>query len=355
MAKYNIGIITTDSFKQTMHKGIEDGDYNQARAHLYNVMMIAKSLGEYTIYDIGEAKSKKTKVYDDITLHEESLGMHVNEVTLKDYVTHKGIRLIFYLYNYLDTKEKRSYFVRSFLFADQVVYYASDDEVYYPDYALHLIANRKLKVQTSKIKLILSGHSYAKYYGSIGPKCLHYPMIPDVNAEIPIPTLCTPQYDFFLNAFHHSDVVKDYATKLSNRSILVATNDVIGPYIKAMKLPNIAVKEFRGRNIPLQDLISMAVDCKYYLIPNTYYHTDEWYHHRYPQSIMYTHKVIEAFYANRVCIGDLSDQELKLLNKKDIPFLSRKKYYSQYGKDPVQIAIKNNPNIINNIISIIKQ
>lgn len=363
MSNLHIGFITSDSHKSTCRKSIREGDYNQFRAHGLSVIDITRGITN-NICDIGEVKSKRPELELDKEL-DDDLGIHFNsrrrwnqsviqysEASFEEFLSIPGTHVIFMLYMYV-TDDNREY-LRKYLTdprLDGIVYYASDDEMYYKGYFLEGLLrdyygkseglDLYMKIK-DKLIAILSGHNYCKSYFELCPYCIHLPMYPnsdykddiiDTHSEINM------QYDFFLNCFHDSRMLNRILTRLNNHSFLIVTNDTIGQYIDESILPaGSKIEIFRGRNIPLRTLVKLIRQCRYYYLPNTYVHIDKWYETHYHQDIMYTHKYLEAYYANRLVMGgDMTDEIMDMINKVTFRFHSRQYIYED--ADPMDSTI----------------
>lgn len=321
----NIGFITSCSYKCTTRSSIRANDYNQYRAHGRNLFEVVRKLSNYTdtLYDIGEFSIADELTYrdDDIYFDFNNSDLKYSEITFEKFRRLPGKKVIFVLYYYSYSKESL-YYLRKVLESDidVKIYYQSDDELFYPGYTMNHISHNNLP---NNFDLILNGHAYIN-------TGLYSPMIASDTYE-PISTE-KPEYDFYVNIFQDSRVLDFYTENLPDAKFIVQTNEAVGEYL--VDRPNVVIKISPGRNTRLGDIIENARKCKYYLIPNTYRkYANDWYTLHYVQDTMYTHKMIEAYLANRITIGDVSPDVLQASLMAD--------WYNRWtiiSLDPVQVA-----------------
>lgn len=355
-----IGIVTTDSFERTINYSLEIGKYNQARAHVNNIIQIAKIVnnGPVTIYDIGEKRSRNNdEVLDDLDLYERGDDVVFLPCSMVEFFNDEEDKyIIFYLYYYIDSKASEEYLYKLSEHKHLAIYYASDDEVYFDHYLLRELLNGNFPALKENLKMILSGHMYSIDYPGLCDYIFHLPMFPNkaLQAHFSVDNDITKDcpYDIFVNCHHHTRLMEHLLLKLPNRKILAFMNKGILDYLKMLlgtndlseKFPNVDVIYSDGANTLLEEIIKFVRRCKVYLLPNTYYHVDDWYREgHYPQSIMYTHKMLEAFYSNRLVLGDCAMQHLDEINalpEFNVP--TRKEYYNQIlGISDPMIIVRN--------------
>lgn len=341
MQELNVGFITSNSFSSTCKNDIEKREYNSFRAHGLGVVDVSAGLGVTTLYDIGESKSKSSPYlfneHDDLTIHINSSKLEGSlEITFDEFLNLPGKHVVFMLYVYMASDPAREYIVKYLTDSrlDGIIYYASDDEMYYRGYFLEgLICDYhgrfgglgiypKIK---DKLIAIISGHNYCRNYTHLCTNCYFLPMYPnqDYKSILDFEYNCnlseSPKYDFFLNCFHDSRMLERIFKHLDKHSFLVITNEVVNKYIDRTKLPKgTEIIVFEGRNVPLSTIVKLVKKCRVYYLPNTYVHLDSWYETHYVQDTMYTHKYLEAYYANvPVISGDISDDTMIKLNNID--------------------------------------
>lgn len=322
----NIGFITSCSYKCTTRASIRSSDYNQYRAHGRNVFEVVRKLSNYTdtLYDIGEfsISDKLTSRDDDIYFDFNNSGFKYSEITWNKFRALPGKKVVFILYYYSYNKESLDY-IRKVLESDDIavkIYYQSDDEIFFPGYMMH---NISLNLLPNNFDLVLNGHAYID-------TGLYSPMITSDTYK-PVTTK-KPEYDFYVNIFQDSRVLDFYTEHLPDAKFIVQTNEAVGEYLADR--PNVVINVSSGRNTKLADIIENARKCKYYLIPNTYRkYARDWYTLHYVQDTMYTHKMIEAYLANRITIGDVSPDILQA--SLDADWYNRSEIISV---DPVQVA-----------------
>jgi hypothetical protein len=380
MTDLHIGFVTSDSHRATSRCLVRMGGYNQFRAHGLAVVDIARRLTTNPVVDIGETLSSRNLFPIGFDSSDDDLGVHFRsrvssemikdaykESTFEDFLRTPGKHIVIMLYTYVDQNYE---YLRHYLTdprLDGIIYYASDDEMYYPGYFLEKCLRSEYGIvggldYYSKIKdkliMVISGHNYCKDYSRLTDTCIHLPMYPNMDYKRKVAASPEPKikYDFFLNCFHDSRLLDRILATLDNRTFLIVTNDAVGNYIDTKALPKgTDVWVFDGRNITLDNLVTLIRQCKYYYLPNTYAHIHPWYHTHYTQDIMYTHKCIEAFYADRVIVGgDISDEAMRQLNEGELEFVTRYQKYD--GDDPILSTIMSpdSSHYVNSILDHIK-
>lgn len=327
MPTISVGFLTSSSPEHTARYGIRNGDYNQFRAHGLFVADLAEKFGS-TLYDIGE-----TKMGGELTMYDDDIFYHTAfrenpldyaEVTMNEFKELPGIKIVVMLYTYMYSDESRKYFYDQLTDGiDGIIYYSSDDEMYYPNYFMNdLENNAEWKSSLTKIKekliITLSGHSYCDY-SSLGPS-MYLPMYPNRGLLesyllVKLRNHSDRKYDFMVECFTSTQILDRYFKLMPDSKFLVVTNSDLAPYIKSVPDgSDVVVTD--GRNTNLADLIELSGKCKYVLVGNTYYrgHND-WYRTHYTQDTMYTAKYLVAYYADRAVIGDVDDSILVKLNE----------------------------------------
>lgn len=341
-------VVNSSSMTHSMSDCIGEGLYNPARAHIHNVIKIAQYLGIKEIYDVGESINYPPS--DDLALHAYYSTVKLTPIKLEQLRHLTGFKIAVMLYCFIDDSEKMNYFRSVSDAVDKIIYYASDDELYYQGYFLEIWSRAGNEfINLNKLMMILSGHCYSVDYPKLTKEVYHLPMYPNLKIK-EFYELCKdyqsyPSLDFFLNCHHHTRVAVDYIHNMPNRSFLIFTNEAIYNYFDEhlKHMENVQFLISKGANTELLEILAMISKCKYYLIPNTYYHTSDWYKEgHYHQSVMYTHKVLEAYYANRMILGDLTEDNMSKLNsKKDLTFITRQNFYKSLNgvKDPMDELI----------------
>lgn len=335
-------IINTDSYQGTALFNCSNNRYDQTRAHGVNILELASKLGVHTILDVGEVVTLKceTSILPDIYEHSKDYDVEISQCSLDHLSELKDCEsIVVFVVHYFITDENRTYLYDVFNKLNSIIYYTSDNEYYYRDYFLNELMHDNLKgLKRDSLKMILSGHAYSSSF-NLGVPSFYLPMIPNLSykkrfKELPV------NYDIFINCHHHSKILSEIFD--SGLKFKVFSNESVGKFIERKFKGKLILS--KGSNTPSDELTREIMECQFYFIPNTYHHIDPWYVNHYNQVTMYTHKMIEAFYADRIHIGDLPvNVRIEDVVRK-LPRITRTEYYERlFNKgiiDPIIRAIK---------------